>query len=128
MLPDPLVVTGATLSIPDNRACPIAATIAFRSGNASVDAQFDFLQTGEQTWDIEVDTDAGTLRLRQGGARLELPDAEPLSGPNHEYSRLYLRFAELIRAGQSDVDLRPLRLVADAFMVGQRKTVSPFDF
>jgi len=128
ILPDPLVVIRATLAIPENRACPIAATIAFRSGNAPVDAQFDFLQTGEQTWDIEVDTDAGTLRLRQGGARLELPGTEPLSGPNREYSRLYRRFAELIGNGRSDVDLRPLRLVADAFLVGQRKTVAPFDF
>lgn len=128
IFPEPLIVVAATLQIPANRACPIAATISFRTGAAAVDAQFDFLQTGNQTWDIEVDTDAGTLRLRDGGSKLEIPGFEPLSGPNKEYSRLYRQFAELVRRGESDVDLRPLQLVADAFLVGKRETVEPFDF
>ena len=128
ILPDPLVVLSAELAIPENRACPIAATIAMRSGVAPVKADFDFLQTGDQTWDIEVDTDAGMLRLRDGGSRLELPGEAPLSGPNREYARLYTRFAELIRDDESDVDLRPLRLVADAFLTGQRSTAPAFEF
>lgn len=128
ILPDPLVVQRATLSVPANRACPIAASITLSTGNAPVDAEFDFLQTGEQTWDIEVDTDAGMLRLRNGGSRLELPGSDPVSGPNQEYARLYRHFAGLIRRGGSDVDLRPLQLVADAFLVGDRVTVDTFDF
>jgi D-galactose 1-dehydrogenase/L-arabinose 1- dehydrogenase len=128
ILPDPLVVTGAVLSVPTNRVSPIAASIALRTGDAPVAAEFDFLQTGQQSWDIEVDTDAGVLRLRDGGSRLELPDAAPLAGPNEEYARLYRRFAELVRAGERDVDLRPLQLVADAFLVGERRVVEPFDF
>lgn len=128
ILPQPLIATTATLQIPSNRACPTAATIGFRTGEAAVDAQFDFLQTGHQTWDIEVDTDAGILRLRDGGSKLELPGAEPMSGPNEEYPRLYRQFADLVRRGESDVDLRPLQLVADAFLVGNRETVEPFEF
>lgn len=128
ILPDPLVVLSADLAIPENRACPIAATIAMRSGAAPVAVDFDFLQTGDQTWDIEVDTDAGMLRLREGGSRLEPPGAEPMQGPNAEYPRLYARFAELIRRGESDVDLRPLRLVADAFLTGQRSIAPAFEF
>lgn len=128
ILPAPLTVTRATLDVPANRVSPIAARIAMRCGGAGVDAQFDFLQAGPQSWDIEVDTDAGTLRLREGGSRLELPDAAPLSGPNREYARLYRRFAELIAAGESDVDLRPLQIVADAFLVGERRTVDRFEF
>lgn len=128
ILPDPLVVTRAALSIPENRACPIAASIELRSGAAPVDAEFDFLQTGEQTWDIEVETDAGLLRLREGGSVLELPGAAPVRGPNQEYARLYRTFAGLIRRGESDVDLRPLRLVADAFMVAERRTAPAFEF
>ena len=128
ILPDPLVVLSAELATPENRACPIAATIAMRSGAAPVAVDFDFLQTGHQTWDIEVDTDAGMLRLRDGGSRLELPGEAPLSGPNREYARLYTRFAELIRDDESDVDLRPLRLVADAFLTGQRTTAPAFEF
>ncbi len=128
ILPDPLVVLSAELAIPENRACPIAATIAMRSGAAPVDVDFDFLQAGHQTWDIEVDTDAGMLRLREGGSRLEVPGEAPMQGPNAEYARLYARFADLIRRSESDVDLSPLRLVADALSVGRRKFTEPFDF
>ena len=128
ILPEPLAVLGAELDVPANRVSPIAARIALRSGDAPVDARFDFLQTGEQTWDIEVDTDAGTLRLRHGGSRLELPEGAPLSGPNEEYPRLYRRFADLIRRGESDIDLRPLQLVADAFLVAEKREAAPFDF
>ncbi len=39
---------------------------------------------------------------------------------------LYRRFAEIIKAGKSDVDLAPLRHVADAFMLGKRKFVEAF--
>jgi len=128
ILPEPLTVIGASLSVPENRASPIAASIAFRTGGAPVEAEFDFLQTGQQSWDIEVDTGAGTLRLRDGGSRLELPGMAPLAGSNEEYPRLYSRFAQLVRTGACDVDLRPIQLVADAFLVGDRVLVEPFDF
>ena len=128
ILPDPLTVLSATMDVPANRACPLAACVTFRSGDAQVDAQFDFLQTGEQTWHIEVDTDAGLLRLTEGGCRLELPGQPVLSGPNEEYPRLYRDFANLIRRGESDVDLRPIQLVADAFLVADRRVTEAFEF
>ena len=42
-----------------------------------------------------------------------------------EYPRLYQRFAELCDAGSSEVDWRPFQLVADAFLVGERRIVAP---
>ena len=39
---------------------------------------------------------------------------------------IYRRFAELVAAGASDVDLTPQRHVADAFMLGRRIVVEPF--
>jgi D-galactose 1-dehydrogenase len=85
----------------------------------------DWRQTGAQSWDIVVETDAGTLKLANGGAVLTLP-----SGVQHaedmEYPGLYARFANLIRGGRSDVDVAPLRLVADAFLRGHRKAVEEF--
>ena len=39
---------------------------------------------------------------------------------------LYRRFAEIVRAGASDVDIAPLRHVADAFMLGKRSVVEAF--
>ena len=128
ILPAPLLLDAAQIDIPDGRSSPIAATMAMRSGDAEVTADLDFLQTGPQSWDIEVETDAGTLRLSMGGSVLELPGGEPVTREDREYPRLYTRFAELIAAGKSDVDIRPLQLVADAFLVAERRTVAPFQF
>jgi len=121
----------SAFSIPRSTRCraPIAATLRMRHANAApVTAELDFLQTGPQSWDIEVDTDAGTLQLRQGGAVFVLGDAPPIDAPDHEYPRLYRRFRDLIERGESDVDLTPLQLVADAYLVGRRTTVGRFDF
>ncbi len=128
ILPAPLLLDAAQIDIPEGRSSPIAATMAMRSGDAEVTADLDFLQTGPQSWDIEVETDAGTLRLSMGGSVLELPGGEPVTREDREYPRLYTRFAELIAAGKSDVDIRPLQLVADAFLVAERRTVAPFQF
>ncbi|TGQ96432.1 gfo/Idh/MocA family oxidoreductase, partial [Mesorhizobium sp. M4B.F.Ca.ET.200.01.1.1] len=46
--------------------------------------------------------------------------------PEAEYPMLYRRFAEIVRAGTSDVDLAPLQHVADAFMMGKRNVVEAF--
>jgi D-galactose 1-dehydrogenase/L-arabinose 1- dehydrogenase len=128
ILPAPLLLDSATMDVPEGRGAPIAATMAMRCGDAAVSADLDFLQTGPQSWDIEVDTDAGMLRLSMGGSVLALPGADPVTGEDREYPRLYARFAELVAAGKSDVDIRPLQLVADAFLVADRHTVEPFQF
>ncbi|AJA07314.1 L-arabinose 1-dehydrogenase [Sphingopyxis fribergensis] len=128
ILPTPLLLDSATMDVPEGRSSPIAATMAMRSGEAAVDADLDFLQTGPQSWDIEVDTDAGTLRLSMGGSVLQLPGADPVTGEDSEYPHLYARFAELVATGQSDVDIRPLQLVADAFLVAERRVAAPFQF
>lgn len=132
ILPRPVFLKDATLSIPANRAAPIAADIAFRdTGGAAIAMDLDWRQTGPQTWDIIVETDAGTCRLSHGGAVLHLPpdaDAreEGETSEAGEYPGLYARFATLIRSGESDVDIAPLRLVADAFLRGERRVVEPF--
>lgn len=128
ILPAPVTLEAATLDVPAGRGAPIAATLAMRSGEAPVTAALDFLQEGPQTWSIAVETDAGTLRLDDGGSRLTLPDGATDKGAEREYPRLYARFAELIAAGASDIDTAPLRLVADAFLVGERRVVAPFSF
>ena len=43
-----------------------------------------------------------------------------------EYEQIYARFAEILAAGISDIDAAPLRLVADAFLVGRRIETAPF--
>lgn len=128
ILPDALLLDQAWMEVPEGRASPLRAKLHMRSGGATVTADFDFLQTGPQTWDIEVDTDAGTLRLGMGGSILQLPGEDEQKAPDREYARLYARFAELVAAGKSDVDVRPLQLVADAFLVGERAIGDAFAF
>ncbi|MFC3580994.1 Gfo/Idh/MocA family protein [Sphingomonas hylomeconis] len=127
MLPDPFFLTAATLSTPANRAAPIAADLTFRdSRGAPVTMDLDWRQTGPQSWDIVVETDAGTLSLAKGGAVLTLPSGVE-QHDDEEYPGLYARFATLIRAGESEVDVTPLKLVADAFLRGTRVAVENFD-
>jgi D-galactose 1-dehydrogenase len=127
ILPMPVHLTAATLTYPENRQTPIAAQLTF-SGNVS--AAFDWRQDGPQTWDIEVDTDAGRLALRMGGNVLEI-DGRPVTGAASimgEYPALYARMADLVRQGTSDVDLSPMVHVADAMTLGKRLVTSAFHF
>ena len=127
ILPNPILLEQALLSLPANRDAPIAAQLSLRdSAGAPVAMDLDWRQTGPQSWDIEVETDAGTLRLSQGGAVLDLPSGSHRDA-DREYAGLYARFVDLVRAGESDVDVTPLQLVADAFLRGRRTIVEPFE-
>lgn len=128
VLADEVSVAGAVLEFPENQQAPIAAKLALRTtAGAAIDAEFDFRQKGEQSWDIELDTNDGRLRLSRGGAALEIDGATVAAdaGMAGEYPRLYARFAALCAAGKSEVDWRPFQLVADAFLVGERRSVAP---
>lgn len=64
ILPRPVFITSATLEFPENRDAPIAATIAFSDAEKlDVAAEFDWRQTGKQSWDIVAETDAGGMVL-----------------------------------------------------------------
>jgi predicted dehydrogenase len=127
IMPAPVHLTSAELEFPENRDTPIAARLAFAdAAGAAVTADFDWRQTGPQTWDIAVDTDRGSLKLSAGGARLEI-DGQAVDQPAEaEYDGIYARFAALLAAGTSDVDASPLVHVADAFMLGRRIVTDPF--
>lgn len=127
ILPARVHLKAAELDIPANRQAPIAARLAL---SHNITADFDFRQQGPQTWDMEFQTDAGPLALRMGGNVLEI-DGRPAGGEASimgEYPALYARMADLVRRGASDLDLSPMVLVADAFLLGRRTLVEPFDF
>ena len=127
ILPAPVHVTAAELEFPANRDTPIAARIAFSGG---ITADFDWRQEGPQTWDITVETDGGLLELKMGGNRLFL-DGREVAGEDTimgEYPKLYARMADLVRTGQSDVDLAPMVHVADALTLGKRVVTDAFAF
>ncbi len=128
ILPGPVRVTAARLAVPVNRTAPIAASLVLACGAAAIAAEFDFLQQGPQSWDIVVETDEGQLALHDGGARLVIDGVAQALVDSGEYPGLYRRFAELIAAGQSDCDLAPLDLVAEALARGETVTAPSFDF
>jgi D-galactose 1-dehydrogenase len=127
ILPRPFFLTRSELSFPRNRAAPIAADLGFSDDTGvPIDVVFDWRQTGPQTWDIRVETDAGRLVLSSGGSRLVHDDRTLVDEKQAEYRAIYRRFVELIASGASDVDLSPLVHIADAFMLGRRIDVEPF--
>ncbi|MSU88003.1 gfo/Idh/MocA family oxidoreductase [Rhodobacteraceae bacterium 2CG4] len=128
ILPDPVHVEKAVLEFPANKGTPIAARLSFRHpAGAEVSAVFDWRQTGPQTWDIDVETDAGTLGLSKGGAELRIDGALVETAGDAEYPRLYARMADLIDRGESDTDYGPMIHVADAFALGERRVVAAFE-
>jgi D-galactose 1-dehydrogenase len=130
ILPRPFFVEAAAIDIPGNRAAPITARVDFRdTSGAPIAMDLDFRQQGTQRWDIAVDTDAGVLTLANGGAMLTVAGAAapaPTDELLGEYPGLYRRFVALVRAGVSDVDVGPLRLVADSFLRARITTVDDF--
>jgi len=129
VLPEGVSLRDAELDVPENAAMPIAARLRLGMGlgPARFTADFDWRQTGPQTWDIEIRTTDGTFyELRNGGRTLLVDGTMTVDEPSREYELIYERFAALIAGHESDVDAAPLRLVADAFMVGRRNTVASF--
>ena len=128
ILPGPLMVQSSQLDFPANKAAPIAARLSVtNSAGTPIAINFDWDQKGPQTWDIAIRTDAATLHLSHGASRMAVDGETVDVGDEAEYARLYRRFAELIAARRSDVDMAPFRLVADAFLLGQRTQVAAFE-
>ena len=128
ILPNAMFLKSGVLEFPANRDAPIAADLRFTDATGlAVHAAFDWRQTGKQSWEINVTTDAGELRMADGGAKLWIAGVAQELPEEGEYPSLYRHFASLVNSGRSDVDLSPLRHVADAFMLGKRKEVEAFD-
>ena len=124
IFPGTLFVRSAELLFAEGADTPIAAKIEFGSPDTdgSLPCSLDWRRTDGEEWSIEFETDGPSILLREGGARL-LVDGEAQVTPGlGEYPDIYRRFAELIDRGQSEVDVVPLRLVADCLLVGSRRT------
>jgi L-arabinose 1- dehydrogenase len=127
ILPRVFFLKSAELFVPENRHNPIAASLDFTDvRGTAIHADFDWRHGPQELWQIDVRTNAGALRLAQGGKLLHI-DAQAMDvGPEREYPGLYERFQTLIASGESDVDVSPLRHVADAMLLGDRRIIEPF--
>jgi predicted dehydrogenase len=130
IFPGTLFMREAELSFPKNKQAPIAARLrmAGTGTEAAIEAEFDWRHSGNEAWNIEVETNDGeTLLLSEGGAKLSIDGRDTgATGPG-EYPSIYAEFAELVGARRSHVDLAPLRLAAEAFLLGTRKFVDAFE-
>jgi predicted dehydrogenase len=126
IFPGSLFVNEAKLSIPRGAQTPVAADIAFESPESDgvLHCSLDWRRSEGEEWTIRATTDSGReVLLTDGGARLFIDGAEQAVSGVGEYPGIYRRFAELIDERRSDVDVRPLRLVADCLLVGSSESV-----
>jgi D-galactose 1-dehydrogenase len=125
ILPMPLFVREASLLYPSNRQAPIAAGLTF--AGEDMKAELDWRHAEGEQWTIQVETEDGkSIELRDGGARLLIGGAEQALPDKGEYPSIYDRFATLVAERKVEVDREPLRIVADAFLIGRRDFTEPF--
>lgn len=126
ILPLPLLVQEARLLMPANRQAPIAAELAFAGGEFR--AAFDWRYSEGERWEIRIETgDGRVVVLEDGGAQLSVDGIRQSLPECGEYASIYARFAEVVRNREVAVDREPQRIVADAFLVGRRELVDPFE-
>jgi D-galactose 1-dehydrogenase len=107
IVPFAINVKSARHEMPHGVAMPIRAEIEFDAPDHAVTAH------------------AGLIVLDHGGKRLSIDGQILCDGADEEYARLYGQFVDLVTTGKSGVDLEPLRIVADAFMIAHTEMRAP---
>ncbi|HEX8215074.1 MAG TPA: gfo/Idh/MocA family oxidoreductase, partial [Allosphingosinicella sp.] len=130
IFPGALFIREAELIYPDGKQTPIAAEIRFASpaADGELGCSLDWRRSEGEEWAIEIETSDGVrLKLSEGGSTLEIGAQSRVPEGTGEYPDLYRQFVDLIDARRSHVDVAPLRLVSDAFLLGRRTGVEPFE-
>ncbi len=132
IMPFPAFVESADLGFPENRDTPVDVALSFRSAQPhqpKLSAHFNWLEEAGEVWTISITTQAGKkLALEKGGTVLKVNGETVVDEPSEEYERIYERFAELLARGESEMDGSPLLLTADAFLLGRRRALEPFEW
>jgi D-galactose 1-dehydrogenase len=130
ILPFPVFVESSLLRFPSNRQTPVDVEIVFKSAQKhrnKMSAGFNWLEETGEVWTIAIETLKGRkLTLEKGGTVLKVDGLQTIANPSMEYEAIYERFAKLLKKGKSEMDGSPLRLVADAFLLGARHNVEEF--
>ena len=130
IMPFPVFVDSAKLKFPANRQTPVDVEIVFKSAQKhqpKMSAGFNWLEESGEIWTIAIETLNGRkLALEKGGTVLKVDGLETIANPSMEYEAIYERFAKLLEKDKSEMDGSPLRLVADAFLLGARHNVEEF--
>ena len=130
IIPFPVFVESSRLAFPSNKQSPVDVQLKFRSDQPhqpEMSAGFNWLEESGEIWTIRVETLAGKeIKLEGGGRTLRINGEIVDQHGDDEYAQIYAHFAKLLKKGRSDVSDAPLRLVADAFLIGGRDNVEPF--
>lgn len=130
IFPGALFIRQAELIYPEGKQTPIAAEVRFSSpvADGALTCSLDWRRSEGEEWTIEVETaDRMRLRLGEGGTKLAIDGENAASEGPGEYPGLYRQFIDLIDARTSHVDVAPLRLVSDTFLLGRRTVVEAFE-
>ena len=136
VLSDDLLITESKLETPSNKQAPIAAqlNILATSGfnvNTNLDWRVPAGAENTECWQMSFETDQGKVALVEGGSvcliNEQIVFQDESVSPYVEYEAIYREFSELIKANKSLVDLAPLQLVADSFMLGDVTRIEPFE-
>lgn len=120
-------LTAAHLIVPENGQTPIAADLTFsHPGGGAISGRLDWRHQGQAVWDMWIKADGADIALCKSGSELTIDGTAVDVGPTAEYPACYALFADLVRRAASEVDLRPLEQVADAFLVGSREQTEGF--
>jgi predicted dehydrogenase len=131
IFPGTLFVKSAELHMPENAQTPIAVEAALASSEADgqLTCSLDWRRSEGEEWTIAVETTDGLeLRLERGGADLIVNGFAQSCEGMGEYPAIYARFVDLIDNRQSDMDVSPLRLVADCLLVGRRSQAAAVEW
>jgi len=130
VVPFPVFVDKAHLKFPSNQQTPVDVEITFKSAQShqpQMSAGFNWLEESGEIWTIRFETMKGDeLKLEKGGTVLRINGNVTIENPSEEYEQIYEHFAKLLKKGKSEVSDAPLRIVADAFLLGARENVDEF--
>jgi D-galactose 1-dehydrogenase len=121
IFPGPLFVASTKMTFADDAQTPIAveADLASPAADGPLACSLDWRRGDGEEWTIAVETSDGLgLRLERGGADLIVNGERHSCEGMGEYASIYAHFLDLIDSRRSDMDLSPLRLVADCLLVG----------
>jgi D-galactose 1-dehydrogenase len=123
----PFEVRSATFEVPDGAHTPIASQLTLAVGGTEIRCDLSFRAIQDECWQIDLEDEHGSqLHLTAGGHSLAI-DGRSIAGPSHaEYDLVYARFGDLITARLGETDDAPLKIVADAYLVGRSRMVERF--
>ncbi len=127
LIDETIIMRNAILEVAANHDMPIAAQLSLTTPTGiAIAAEFDFRQTGAQSWDIAIETNDGAALLSDGGNNLTIDGQPQALVAAREYHDMYAHFLGLVHAGAIDVDLAPLEIAEAALKTGRRITIAPF--